>query len=179
MDKYLFVGKSGSGKSTLAFILERRNAYEVLKSHTDRDCRGENDKDHTFDTKEEFDKIPKEDMIAYTEFNGHRYCATKQQLDEADIYIIDPKGVADLKTKYDFEHNNVKILYFKCSAIRRFFRMIKRGDTIKQAFSRIVHDHKAFKNLYKQMGNYYVVNANRSIEDVFIDFFLWNNYHNN
>ena len=36
-------------------------------------------------------------ITAETEINGARYCTTQEILDNSDIYVIDPKGIKDLK----------------------------------------------------------------------------------
>ena len=103
---------------------------------------------------ENFDKL-KDYMCAYTEFNGYRYCATQQQIDEADIYIIDPAGIDYFKQQYK---GKKKIITVELLAHRdvRFKRMISRGDKWWKALSRIRHDKKAFSNTQPMI----TINAN-------------------
>ena len=48
---------------------------------------------HTFVTKEEFDTFSHDDMIAYTEFGGHRYCCLKKDVLDFNTYVIDERGL--------------------------------------------------------------------------------------
>ena len=139
---YLVVGESGSGKN--AVIKEMcKNKYTELKSYTTRPKRNENEDTHTFITDEEFDKLT--DICAYTEYNGYRYCATTQQCDENDFYIINPKGI-----KYFYEHYKGEkepvVVYVYVPTYIRIWRMFKRGDSIKNIIQRVKNDRVEFAN---------------------------------
>lgn len=140
----LLVGKSGSGKDTIANRLCKYYNFTQLKSYTTRPMRYSTENTHTFITDEEFDKL--ENIVAYTEFNGYRYCATQEQIDNSDIYIIDPDGINYL---YNHYNGNKKIIsiYVDVNPISRFFRMIHRKDTISKAFNRIMYDRNKFKKI--------------------------------
>ena len=96
-ETFSLVGESGSGKTTIADMLAEKYNLSVLKSYTTRPPRV-NDDSHIFVSIEEFNKL--ENKIAYTEFNGNYYCATADQLDNSDIYVIDPDGIKYLKEHY-------------------------------------------------------------------------------
>lgn len=134
---FLFCGKSGSGKTTIADILENKFGYEQLKSYTTRPPRYENESGHTFITDEEFDKL--QNIIAYTEYNGHRYCATKEQIDEASIYVIDVPGIETLLKKYD-TNRHIEIIYFDTTVKTRIERMVDRGDSDTAIVGRLHND---------------------------------------
>ena len=76
----LLVGPSGSGKTAIANYLHDTYGWNTVQSYTTRPPRYDGEEGHTFVTDEEFDKLT--DMIAYTEFDGHRYCATADQIDQ-------------------------------------------------------------------------------------------------
>ena len=88
----LLVGPSGSGKTTIANKLSEEKGWKVLQSYTTRPKRYSNETGHIFVSEEEFEQY-KNDLCAYTEFDGYKYWATNQQVDESEIYIIDPAGV--------------------------------------------------------------------------------------
>ena len=88
---YLIVGCSGSGKTTITEQLEQKYGLKSIQSYTTRKPRYDGESGHTFVSDEEFDKLT--DMVAYTEFAGNRYCAIAEQVENNDLYIIDPKGV--------------------------------------------------------------------------------------
>jgi ribose 1,5-bisphosphokinase PhnN len=96
------VGPSGAGKTTLAEFIEKEYGITMVESHTDRAKRTPNESGHTFHTKESFDKLKREDMIAYTDFGNKRYCCLKQDLRRENTYVIDERGLSMLnKDDYD------------------------------------------------------------------------------
>lgn len=144
---YLLVGRSGSGKSTVANILTERYGWKVLQSYTTRPPRFEGETGHTFVTKEEFDAL--EDKCAYTLFDGNEYCATSKQVDESDIYIIDPAGVEYFMKEYKGSKTPVCVIIDlpKEEAERRMAS--REGGAIEEAKRRIENDEVMFKDLKK------------------------------
>ena len=138
----LLTGKSGSGKTTIADELERQFGLNVLKSYTTRPPRA-NDTSHTFVSDEEFDRLT--DIVAYTEYNGYRYCATAEQVENSDVYVIDPAGVEFFKEHY---HGGKRVidLYIKAGSRTRAQRMFDRGDEPDKIESRLDYDQAAFAN---------------------------------
>lgn len=149
---FCLVGPSGCGKSTVANELSKRG-YKNTDSYTTRPKRSEDETGHTFITEEEFDKLT--DMVAYTKFNGFRYCVTKSMLDQSDIYIIDPAGVKTLKENYD--NSKFKTIGFVINQDECRKRMINRGDSDTATEERLVHDKEAFKNFEKNCD--YLIDA--------------------
>lgn len=88
--KYLLVGRSGRGKDHLQRELERRGLKSV-KSYATRPKRYPTENTHIFINAADVDNYP--DKVAYTKIGNYEYFATKQQVKEADVYIIDPAGV--------------------------------------------------------------------------------------
>ena len=92
--KILILGRSASGKDTLAVELTKQFGLKQLCSTTTRPMRYENEDTHVFVTEEEANEMT--DRVAETVINGYQYFATRQQLDECDIYVIDPIGLYGL-----------------------------------------------------------------------------------
>lgn len=172
---HIFVGPSASGKTSVADALEKYGRYKQLKSYTTRPPRYEGEIGHIFITKEEFDKL--EDKIAYTEYNGHCYCATKQQLDEVDIYVVDVPGIKTLIENYDTERI-INILYFDVELITRVKNMVSRGDSDTTIVNRILTDEaydwydalitlRDYAELFtNQKVNLHRLDANISLDDL-------------
>lgn len=173
---FLIVGKSASGKTTIAEFLEKEIGMKSLQSYTTRKPRYEGETGHTFVTDEEFDKL--ENIIAYTEYHEHRYCCTQEQLDDADIYVIDPPGVETLLERYDANNRQVCIMFFSASTRVRIDRMRNRGDSDEKIIGRLYNDSEyswwdKINNLYhyhyiigEQNLHLTYINANQDFEDV-------------
>lgn len=124
--KYLIIGRTGSGKDYYADIMEKEFGLKILKSYTTRKQRDENDNGHIFITPEEASTIT--DRIAEWKLdNGIEYFATKQQFNENDIYIINPKAAIDLLSKLtEDEIEKLHILYIFAYSRRKRFKALKR-----------------------------------------------------
>jgi guanylate kinase len=166
---YCFVGKSASGKTTVANELEVYG-FTQLWSYCTRPKRYEFETGHTFISEEEFSKL--ENIIAYTEYNGHKYCATKEQIDTADIYVIDVSGIETLLDKYKSDRPIV-IFYFDTSVRTRIERMMNRHDSDMAIVSRLYNDEEY--DWYEQLSNIvakynniklHKINANQDFDTV-------------
>ena len=104
--KTLIVGRTAHGKDYLRKILEDSFGWKFVKSRTTRPPRYEGENTHIFITNEEADNTPESEIIAKTQIGDIRYFATKEDLDNADGYIIDPNGV-------DFCVRNTKMNGFR------------------------------------------------------------------
>lgn len=91
--KILIAGRTGTGKDTIADLLAGRGLTRVY-SYTTRPKRSEDENTHVFITPEVAKAIP--DKIGYTMLNGCEYFTTVEQIQRADIYIVDPAGVQDV-----------------------------------------------------------------------------------
>ncbi len=171
---FLFVGRSGSGKTTIANMLEDVG-YKQLKSYTTRSQRNTNDKEHTFVTCDEFNKL--QNLVAYTYYNGQHYGATGEQVDEVDIYVIDPPGVKELLQVYHGAHDKIHVIYFDTSVYTRINRMLNRHDSDMQIVCRLLQDEKddwakELTEIYKKHMDkmaIHIVDANKSTKEVYED----------
>lgn len=137
------VGESGSGKDTIADILKLDYGLKSIKSYTTRPKRYNGENTHIFVDDKAFSEL--KDVVAYTEFNGYKYCATAEQIENNDIYIIDPDGIKYFREHYKGDKDVIAI-YIKVKPWTRFWRMIHRGDGFKSTWNRIKHDKVAFKD---------------------------------
>ena len=85
-------GPSGAGKDTVARMLSEMSSYQVLCSYTTRPKReGEIDGvEHHF---VEQCNVPRDKMVAYTQYGGYEYWVTIDQITNKSIYVIDEDGL--------------------------------------------------------------------------------------
>lgn len=92
----LLCGESGVGKSSVATELCKNKDFNLIKSYTDRPMRG-TEYDHIFLDKKHMDELMEEDLVAFTEIHGNRYCTCHNQFveDKINVYVVDAYGIND------------------------------------------------------------------------------------
>lgn len=140
------LGVSGSGKTSLVNKASKKYNLTVLKSYTTRLPR-ENDpadlSSHMFCTLEDAEKM-KDEIVCSNWFNDNYYFATKNQIDSADLYVVDVKGLKDLYKNY---HNKPVIsIFLDVDSSIAAERMERRGDDNESIMKRLQHDSEAFKD---------------------------------
>ena len=156
---FLIVGESGSGKTILSQALEKQHGLTMLPSYTTRPKRSEDEIGHIFVSDKEFDNL--QNIVAYTEFCGYKYCATKEQVDIYDTYIIDINGADFFKKAYRGS-KNVKIIYVNSPLHTRFNRMESRGTEFPEALERVCNDIMDFRG-FKEKADFIVENNDNTI----------------
>lgn len=121
---FLIVAPSGAGKTTLITELEKQFGLKSIQSYTTRLPRYENEVGHTFVSKDFFNTI-RQNLVAYTLYNGFEYGVTSQQIDDSDLYVVDPKGVEFFKNNY-IGDKQYKIIYLDSDIATRIKRMEDR-----------------------------------------------------
>lgn len=173
MKDFLFclVGPSGSGKTTIAYELQMKHGYNVIESYTTRPPRYEGEKGHIFVDELEgtWNPFPwidgkalPENIIAYNEYNGYEYWASKDQYQGKGIslYVVDVPGVEMLrKTVKDAE---IVVIALWADVERRWNRLDKRGANYVHIIKRIAYDNEVFAVIPCD----YAVNANDDIKTV-------------
>ena len=168
---FLIVGPSGSGKTTLVGMLEQSCGLTAIESYTTRKPRYSGEKGHIFVSDEEFDQLT--DLVGYTEYNNHRYAATTMQVENNDIYVIDPAGVAYFKEHY---HGSkyVRVIGIWATEPARKKRMFLRGDPEEAIVRRLEGDRAYFNTDICD-----VVFYNKSLQEtyqVLSQYIFWNLY---
>ena len=92
-------GPSGAGKDTVARMLSEMSGYKVLCSYTTRPKReGEIDGvEHYFVDK---CNVPRDKMLAYTQYGGYEYWVAIEQVKNKSIYVIDEDGLKVLCKRF-------------------------------------------------------------------------------
>lgn len=141
---YLIVGESGAGKTTIAEALCEKNGWTQIQSYTNRPPRSDDEAGHCFIDKEVFPTFTEiervfDDIVARTDYNGHCYFCTQAQIEDDDLYVIDPAGI-----DYFMEHytgsKGVRVIYIYVTPEQRLTRMIGRGDDEEAAMARLHND---------------------------------------
>lgn len=141
----VLVGKSGTGKTRTARRLEKRYGLKEAESYTTRPARSKQESGHTFIAEEAFDQIPKDEMMAYLEYRGYRYCATRALLNASDLYIVHPEGYQTLRERY----RDRPMLCIKLTAPKeiRETRMRERGSSEEEIKDRLELDEEVFRTI--------------------------------
>lgn len=171
----LFVGPSGCGKTSVAQEFEKKNNFKTIQSYTTRIQRYDGEIGHVFISEDEFNAL--KNIVAYTHYNGHRYCTTKEQLDEAMSYVVDIPGVQTLLHNYKTKRP-ILVFYFDTTVTTRIDRMLDRGDGDTAIVGRL-HNDEAYdwfdklesiiwKHNYKLHSNVelHKINANKNLDEV-------------
>ena len=165
---FLITGCSGSGKTTITEQLEQQYGLKSIQSYTTRQPRYDGETGHTFVSDEEFDKLT--DMVAYTEFDSKRYCATAEQVENNDLYVIDPKGIDFFMKSY--KGNKIpKVIFISSDLTTRYERMVRRAEVkgstyieaVDIALGRIKNDVNEFYDyIHNRASIDYIVNNNQN-----------------
>jgi hypothetical protein len=102
----------------VAEAIEKYAGIVMLQSYTDRPRRTPDENGHTFLTKEQFDKFREEDMIAFTEWNGYRYCCLHSDIRPINTYVIDERSVQYLTENFNHKYNIYTIRFYRGKAAR-------------------------------------------------------------
>lgn len=173
---YLLIGKSASGKSTIATFLEKMYGHKSINSYTTRKPRYYKEPGHIFVSDDEFDRLGK--MAAFRKYDEYRYGTTYEQVQQCDLYIVDPIGAESLLKNLNGSRP-ICIIYFDAAVSTRIMRMIERGAGDHEIISRLLADDTTndwfreldklvwhYKNIEHQDVELHKIDANENIENV-------------
>ena len=167
---FLITGCSGSGKTTITEQLEMKYGLKSIQSYTTRAKRSENETGHIFVSDKEFDNLT--NLVGYTVFAGNRYCATAEQVENNDLYVIDPNGIDYFIKSYKGK-KTPKIIFVDSDLTTRYDRMVKRAEDKGDAFLTAVD--KALNRIKNDVVEFYDYTHNNA----HIDFIINNNSDDN
>lgn len=140
----LLVGASGSGKTTISNYLRDNYQMRPLVSYTTRQPRYEGEDNHIFVSLDEFwDVRDYNELVGWTIYDNNYYCATREQVENSDIYTVDPYGISYFKEHYKGKKNPI-VVYLNVSEEVRLQRMDERGDRKEDAEHRVIMDSVDF-----------------------------------
>lgn len=146
----IIMGRSGAGKTCVANAMRDAYGWTQIESYTTRPRRSEDETGHHFVTEAEFDQIPECDRFAYMEYCGYRYCAKREQLDQADLYVVTPDGYEMIREAYRDRPLFTVVLTASETVLRE--RMRKRGGcTEAKIQERISWDNVIFQDLHSDV----------------------------
>ena len=105
-----------------------------------------------------------QNIIAYTELNKAQYCATAQQIENADkVYIINPKGVEDLAGS----GLDMVTIYVDLDEDIILGRALKRGDNLATVKARLDDEREQFDNFKARKSYDFLISTNCDLEFVY------------
>ena len=150
---FLTVGGSASGKDSIVSKLTEQG-YIQLISYATRPCRVNEGNTHVFIQPEEVINY-QEDMVAYTQIGSAEYFATKRQLLECDLYVIDPVGIRYLKQI--IKDIRFVTIYISLPEEIRFQRATSRQDKNGVIIKRFIDESQRFKEFIEKTEFDYAV----------------------
>lgn len=142
ISKIVIVGRGGSGKDFLRKKFEARG-FKYCVSHTSRPIRNgeEEGRDYKF-TDTEFFSNNALDFYEIDEFNGWKYGTLIEDFRNANLFIMTPRGVNNIKPE---DRKNCFIIFIDPSKEKIRERLLERRDA-DSADRRIEADDKDFFN---------------------------------
>lgn len=138
-------GESGTGKTTMAEYIEKSYNIPMIYSYTDRLPRFRDEMGHIFITKEEYDELKIEDMIAFTKFGDARYCCLKKDVKDVNTYVVDENGIKYLEAMYGNEYDIFKVRLHRPEEMRNV--STERINRDKGMFNNdIIYDLNIYNN---------------------------------
>ena len=141
---YILIGASGSGKTAIQNILCSKYNLKPVVSYTTRAPRYEGENNHIFINEEEFYAL--KNKAAQTCYDDNLYCATEEQVNEADLYTLNPDGLTSFRQQYHGDKKH-KVIYIDSPFVTRMERMENRGDNFDNVLKRIKKDAIEFRGV--------------------------------
>ena len=145
LNKIILIGPGASGKDYLRKKFEKKG-WKYGITYTTRPIRRTEDvgSDYQYIGVNEFEKLAESGyFLEWCEFNGWYYGTPKHVWESANIFLMTPGGVKQIKEKVGLD--DVFVLYLNPSEDVRFQRLAERKDA-DQPERRIQADRDDFKD---------------------------------
>ena len=102
------IGRTACGKDSLVNKLCERTGLKAITSYTTRPRRENEGDAHIFVSEDDYEQMYQAGIVAaFTQIGEYKYWTTIDQLEKADIYIIDYEGI---KTLRDLNLSSIHII---------------------------------------------------------------------
>ena len=167
------MGKTSSSKDTICRYIKDIYGIDMVVSITTRkkrDCEVDG-REHWFKTDEEFDKLDKSKMFAYTKFpkTNYRYCAMIDDLKDVNTYTLNPDGLKYLKENKDTLGIKYICIYCHLDEDTIKERARKRGDKEEDIIKRLDSERKEFDDFYVSKEYDYCIETGQSLDVIYKD----------
>lgn len=144
------LGKTASGKDSLVNKLCERTGLKQIISYTTRPRRVNEENTHLFVNEDDFEQMRDNGIVAaFTQIGEYKYWTTIDQLEDADIYIIDYEG---LKTLRKLSLPNIRIVSVYINVpddVREYRALEKRKDDRSKFRARDFAERNQFRDMLK------------------------------
>lgn len=169
------VGETARGKDTAARYLQEIHQLKPVISYTTRPKRKKeiDGREHHFINKAKAkEMLDAGGICAYTKIGDYQYFATKDELNNADFYIIDPNGIEYLKQVYD--DKDLFIIYITCDKTLAEARYISRGGSYSEYIDRASAEEQQFYRFSHDFKYDIKIENNNTLEGFYrkLDFIL-------
>lgn len=154
----LILGRTASGKDSLVNKLCERTGLKQVISYTTRPRRDNEGDTHIFVDEADFEQMNQAGVVAaFTQIGEYKYWTTIDQLEDADIYIIDYEG---LKTLRKLNLPNIKLVSVYINVpdnIREERALNKRKDDRLKFRARDFAERQQFREMLKNADFDYAI----------------------
>ena len=156
------MGKTACGKDSLVNKLCERTGLKSITSYTTRPRRENEGNTHIFVNEDDYNQMYQDGIVAaFTQIGEYKYWTTIDQLENADIYIIDYEGV---KTLRELNLENIRLVTIFINTpddIREERALNKRKDDKMKFRTRNFAEAAQFREMLKNANfDYSISNIN-------------------
>lgn len=152
------MGRTACGKDSLVNKLCERTGLKQIISYTTRPRREGEGNTHIFVDESDFEQMSQANTIAaFTQIGEYKYWTTIDQLEDADIYIIDYEGLKTLR-KLNLQNIRLVSIYINVpDNIREDRALNKRKDDRYKFRTRDFAERNQFREMLKNADFDYAI----------------------
>lgn len=152
------LGKTACGKDSLVNKLCERTGLKQVISYTTRPRRVNEGDTHIFADEDDFEQMYEDGVVAaFTQIGEYKYWTTIDQLEDADVYIIDYIG---LQTLRELNLSNIRLVSIYINVpddIREYRALEKRKDDKSKFRTRDFAERQQFRDMLKNADFDYAI----------------------